>query len=112
MKKVAIITLLCSTLYSGNTFSAGGNVDKIYHITASTAISTLLRDRIQNDILTFSACMSVGLGKEFYDQYSYGGFDQYDLMADAVGCLIGVQPNVSLSRKGDANMINFRFNFK
>lgn len=38
-------------------------------------------------------CLAAGLAKELYDEYDYGGFDEKDLLADYVGCLIGTKTN-------------------
>lgn len=54
-------------------------VDKLEHIAVSMAVS----------VLSPLLAIIVAVGKEVYDHYCRGGFDVKDLMADAVGIIIG-----------------------
>ncbi len=64
--------------------------DKAKHAKVSFAMGSVAQMYTEDWKVSMGACMAVGLAKEVYDEYSYGGFDGKDLLADAVGCSIGV----------------------
>ena len=47
---------------------------------------------------------SVGLGKEAYDEYTYGGWDNKDLLWDGLGVLHGVGLNLQIYRNFDVRL--------
>ncbi|BAV80936.1 hypothetical protein [Vibrio phage RYC] len=63
--------------------------DKQKHIAVSTVISSGVQYTYDDWKLSMASCMAVGLGKELYDEYDYGGFDEKDLVADLAGCTLG-----------------------
>ena len=69
--------------------------DKILHLIAGivASVSTVLMYySITNDINILVGLVTgilIGIGKELYDEYDYGGFDQYDMFATWFGAIIG-----------------------
>lgn len=62
--------------------------DKILHFLA-TLIITVLFGQI-NIIIGIFASLIASFGKELYDEYTYGGWDWKDIVADLFGIVIGI----------------------
>lgn len=62
--------------------------DKVHHIGASTVIASSTQLVTDSVGMSLSVCGSIGLMKDLYD-INTTGFSERDLLADAVGCLIG-----------------------
>jgi len=92
MRLVIGVMLMFSSMY----VSAGllSEPDKQLHVKASIGAASFFyminTYSGRSHWETAAECMAVGIGKEIYDEISYGGFDTRDLAADAVGCAIGV----------------------
>lgn len=84
--------------------------DKKLHFGASTTISALTYVYTESWETSLSVCMTIGVAKELYDEYDYGGFDTKDLIFDAAGCVIGVivgSTALSLYRDDDIIFLNY-----
>lgn len=57
--------------------------------------------------------MGTGLAKEAYDEFDYGGFDNKDLIADSIGCFIGITgiKYLQLYQEKDTTGIKFTTKF-
>lgn len=65
--------------------------DKIKHIGVSSVISSAVISFTDNAWLGFGSCMGVGLAKEGFDSTQDGNkFDMEDMMANGVGCALGI----------------------
>ena len=84
MKYMALLALLVS-----HAAFAGIPEDKQLHLGVSTVLGFSTTLVIEDPVHAYAACMSVGLAKELYDQYDYGGFSTGDLAYDALGCALG-----------------------
>jgi len=74
--KTLLIPTLCLPLgYASNAFSSAIEPDKKLHLGYSTAIGGVSTLIFEKKSYQFLACSSVGLAKELYDEYSYGGLD-------------------------------------
>ena len=60
--------------------------DKKMHFVFSSVIGAGATGITKNAWTGFTACSSVGLGKEVFDEISYGGFSGADLAYDLGGC--------------------------
>ena len=68
--------------------------DKEKHLQYSTAIGFAAQQLSENRFISYSTCLSVGLGKEVYDQTKpKGEFSNEDLLFDALGCILGIESN-------------------
>jgi len=113
IKKNTRLFLLLSTLLSISFSAYSIEDDKRKHLVISTAIgagSSFIFDDYRYSLAT---CFSIGLAKEFYDQYDYGGFSKEDLMYDAIGCAIGVfsTEHVKLHFKKDSTVLSIQYKF-
>ncbi|MCY9861313.1 hypothetical protein OTK49_02130 [Vibrio coralliirubri] len=110
--------LAALTLFSVLSFSASAmDNDKIMHLTASSAIGFAANGYFDNHQDALVTCLSVGLAKEIYDEIDYGGFSGQDLVADAIGCGLGVVSaeylgfRLGFERNEGASMITFNVDF-
>ena len=62
------------------------HLDKIAHFSVSFVIVSLL-SQIMVILLAVLLTFLIGVAKEFYDEYTYGGFSILDLGADILGIL-------------------------
>lgn len=109
-------TLLTSLLLSAPMFvSAEVPKDKLLHVGASYAVGNVAYVFTQDPVKYSVACMSVGLAKELYDEYDYNGFDEKDLLADAVGCALGyyfpLTKGLTFTTTGDNVGFNYKMSF-
>lgn len=79
--------LLATTVLSHNSYALDN--DKKLHVGLSTVVGASTTVYTQNSHKGFIVCSTVGLTKEVYDEFDYGGFDMEDLAYDVVGCAIG-----------------------
>ena len=63
--------------------------DKQLHFGVSTVIGGIAYYHTESAFKSMVGCTVVGVGKEVYDEISYGGFDEKDLLADVIGCGVG-----------------------
>lgn len=63
--------------------------DKDKHLIVSFLLVVILYIITRSGLLSMSIALGVGILKEVYDQWKYGGFDVADLAADIIGILIG-----------------------
>lgn len=63
--------------------------DKKLHFAGSALIAGGVQAYSQDWRVAMGSCMAVGLAKEIYDEYDYGGFDGKDLAYDLAGCVTG-----------------------
>ena len=64
--------------------------DKKLHFGFSAAIGAVAQGYTENVYYSGAICMGVGVAKEAYDEYSYGGWSWGDLLADGIGCGLGI----------------------
>jgi VanZ family protein len=75
--------------------------DKVAHFVVSLILTIVLAIVVKSiegtavsgvlcGIYAAIATMCVGVGKEIWDKFKGTGFDIYDLVADALGCLVAV----------------------
>ena len=75
--------------------------DKVAHFVVSLILTIVLAIVVKSvegtavsgvlcGIYAAIATMCVGFGKEIWDKFKGTGFDIYDLVADALGCLVAV----------------------
>lgn len=84
--------------------------DKQMHTIGSAGIGAVAQ-AITHDVVKSSiVCIGVGVSKELYDEYSYGGFDTKDLLADAVGCAIGIAGVKVIQVYTDGDAVGVQFN--
>lgn len=72
------------------TSCAGMQDDKQKHFAASYIIGYSSQLATESKYESAAICGGVGLAKEAYDELDYGGFDEKDLLYDAVGCIAGI----------------------
>lgn len=63
--------------------------DKQLHFGVSSVIGGIAYYHTESSFKSMVGCAVVGVGKEVYDEISYGGFDEKDLLADVIGCGVG-----------------------
>lgn len=88
--------------------------DKQLHLGVSTVIGASVQYVYEDTMTTMLICTGVGLGKELYDEVSYGGFDTEDLIYDVIGCGIGAvvgDYGVKMFKHQDAIGIGYEFKF-
>lgn len=95
MNKFKLALLLVVSLVMTNVAYAKSYApDKVLHAKVSFAMAStayVINEHYgRSHVETFLECVGVGVLKEAYDEYSYGGFDSKDLAADALGCASGV----------------------
>lgn len=89
MKKILSIGI--SAILLSPTASAELEKDKVLHFGVSFGAGKILNQRVFDDYrYSLATCFALGVGKELYDEIDYGGFDEKDLLADALGCGFGV----------------------
>lgn len=95
MRRVLLTFILSVSILSANFF---GEDDKKMHIAFSIPFgmlgATICKKEFELDGTSMVLCgtaigMIAGISKETYDQYKYGGWDNRDLGADAIGAFIG-----------------------
>ena len=62
--------------------------DKIYHFIAGLVLCIVFA-LINDPITGIGAAVGAGIMKECYDEYTYGGFDWYDMVATWIGGCVG-----------------------
>ncbi|CAH9017303.1 conserved hypothetical protein [Vibrio phage 150E35-1] len=87
--------------------------DKVLHVSASVLIGATSEIYFEDAYKSTALCMGVGLAKELYDEYDYGGFDTQDLVADAIGCAIGVYTGYQINvwTDNDVTGVSYTYNF-
>ena len=75
LKTLLILTLGVGIGWTEIAFSSAIEPDKKLHLGYSTAIGGVSTLIFEKKSYQFLACSSVGLAKELYDEYSYGGLD-------------------------------------
>ena len=78
--------------------------DKVLHFGVSTAIGAGSQLYFEDTTKSALTCMGVGVAKELMDEADYGGFDEKDLIADAIGCAVGISgvKFIQIYQDGDA----------
>ncbi len=64
--------------------------DKKLHFKYSAGIGAASQLVTGNTYTSLAVCGGVGLAKEIYDEIDYGGFSKNDMLANAIGCVVGV----------------------
>ncbi|WP_137297248.1 hypothetical protein [Psychromonas sp. SP041] len=83
--------IILGMLFSMSSFSSEYfEYDKQLHFVASAGIGAASEIYFDDNSKSLALCGAAGIGKEVYDEITYGGFSAEDLVADAVGCLVGV----------------------
>lgn len=97
MKK--LITLCLLLIGSYNSYAFDLPKDKQLHLEVSSmiGIGTYYTMHNSTNFERVTACTSVGIAKEIYDEYSYGGFSYNDIKYDIIGCVIGVYTTNALN---------------
>lgn len=87
--------ILTVSLFASSMAISQVATDKVLHFMLGAIVgqstSYLVNELTDNPkkafIISFASTLAVGLGKELYDQYIYGGFDLKDLLATSLGGL-------------------------
>jgi hypothetical protein len=64
--------------------------DKFKHVVGTLIVTTIVFFAIilfPPVLIAVGAGIAIGLGKEYMDEKVYGGWDNWDLLADAIGIL-------------------------
>ncbi|MGI2025757.1 hypothetical protein [Endozoicomonas acroporae] len=85
--------------------------DKLAHTAFSAAISSGWYEITESKTSALAVCMAVGVAKEVADEIRYGGFSNPDLLADGLGCLIGVYSPVPVFISDDRFQIEYTLKF-
>lgn len=78
--------LVAITLLIASSQAFAVEEDKVKHFAISSAIGASMQLYTENWKTSMATCVGVGLAKELYDN----GFSEKDLVADLVGCSVGV----------------------
>lgn len=78
--------LVAITLLIASSQALAVEEDKVKHFAVSGAIGASMQLYTENWKTSMATCVGVGLAKELYDN----GFSEKDLVADLVGCSVGV----------------------
>ena len=82
--------LIAVTLLTASSQALSVEEDKVKHFVISSVIGASTQLYAYDWKTSMSTCIGVGLAKELYDQYDYNGFSEKDLVADVLGCSVGV----------------------
>lgn len=82
--------LVAITLLIASSQALAVEEDKVKHFAVSGAIGASMQLYTEDWRTSMATCVGVGLAKELYDQYDYNGFSEKDLVADVLGCSVGV----------------------
>ena len=101
MKKLLLIVLLTISLSSKAFIS---QTDKQLHMASSFVLTTTFKNIYKHNgftekeatIYSIGSSLLVGLGKEIYDEISYGGFSTQDLGADLIGTILSEFANIEI----------------
>lgn len=98
MKKLILLT----TLLSFNALAI--DKDKQLHFGVSAVIGAGSQLYFEDTTKSALACMGVGVAKELIDEHDYGGFDEKGLIADTIGCAVGISgvKFIQIYQDGDA----------
>ena len=86
--------------------------DKQKHIGVSAVIGVTSQYYFDSYAKSALTCMSVGVAKELYDEADYSGFSKEDLLADAVGCAIGISGMKIIQVYQDDDALGLGVSFK
>ena len=64
--------------------------DKVLHAIAGFLVGAITMYFFIGTMYPVLAVIAVGLGKELYDEYEYGGFDFFDLFVTLLGGFFGI----------------------
>lgn len=65
------------------------HIDKLYHFAVCMVTMAVLAAWMMPFPLAVIITFFLAFGKELYDRSSYGHFCWYDILADAIGCIVG-----------------------
>ena len=91
--------------------------DKAKHLAVSAGLGFAANTVFDSHEVALASCMGVGLAKELYDEYSYGGFDGRDFVMDSLGCALGVVSSeciglkIGVGKQNDAHMVTLQYDF-
>ena len=106
-------TFLAAILLA-STSTTAVEYDKKLHFVGSVIIGSVTQVAVEDWRVSAATCMAIGIAKEVYDEYSYGGFDTKDLLFDAAGCALGVLTGnalLSVWHKEDTVGISYHWEF-
>ncbi len=89
--------------------------DKQLHAFTTSFIGFGLNSVFDDYETALAVCTGVGLAKEVYDEFDYRGFSGADLVADGLGCALGVVSSeflglrVIVTQEADAYLLNVSF---
>lgn len=104
--------LLWGVLLSAPSYAI--DVDKQLHLGVSVAIGSSVTYFTGDSNVAMMTCSIVGLSKEIYDEYDYGGFDGEDLAYDLIGCALGsyiLPPTINLIFNEDNVGVSYTYKF-
>lgn len=108
---IKIMTLFLISILSINANALENDKEK--HLIASTIIGGASEYIFDDYKYSLSLCATIGLGKELYDEYDYGGFSSKDLAYDLLGCglgvIIGQQVNIHITPNNFSISYNYKF---
>lgn len=86
--KNLIIYLFLAIFIAPNSYAEIAK-DKQLHFGVSTVIGGTMQTLTEDPMISMASCLGIGLAKETYDEYSYGGFDNKDLISRCCWLFIG-----------------------
>ena len=95
MKKIVLLLVLVSTLSTANFFK---EKDKQMHMAVSVVTGSIGMfiakkcldvTNVEAFLYGVGIALLVGLVKELYDEYTYGGFSGADMIANGIGGIVG-----------------------
>ncbi len=96
MKRL-VVFLVSALVLNVPSYSFAIDHDKKLHFGVSSAIGFVGYGVTDDKVLSYTGCMAIGFGKEVYDiAHSEDGFSTEDLVADALGCVVGVESSAYL----------------
>lgn len=91
--------------------------DKNYHVLVSTGIGFAANAVFDSQYSSLGACVAVGFSYEVYQHHRYDAYSNQDMVANIVGCGLGIALNELSGLKFDFKssnetyMINLRFDY-
>jgi uncharacterized protein YfiM (DUF2279 family) len=86
--------------------------DKKLHAGVSAVIGSVSQVVTKDTLKSSTICMSLGVAKELYDEVKYEGFDEKDLLADTIGCAVGILGVKSVQLYKEDGSLGLRLNVK
>lgn len=89
LSRIVCCVVLCVLSFGAHSVES----DKKMHFAVSAGLGFAANSIMDDYRYSMASCMAVGVAKEVYDEIDYGGFSEKDLVADLLGCGVGVVVN-------------------